>query len=220
MTTQFKISGIYDRRTLKFLKEKGLTSFSFDFDPKSFNYLQGQNFREMIHEFYSPIDFYTLNFRATTPLNLEHTLNDFLMASGMDRNFMTNLLIEIPEAELSTTQSLSLPTMLKINKGSDIQSLAKASMVKGLVVDYGDLDLEHKQEEAYHFLNALFLLKRKYSLQLDIKVPWDGGATPSLFDFFPFDHKELTINRKVEVCYRNVNLPLLEKEMSLMASEF
>ena len=70
------------------------------------------------------------------------------------------------------------------------------------------------------FLNIIFMLKAKRNLRIDLNIPWASNISSSLFDFFPFDHIELTINRKVEVCYRNVNLSLLEKEIGFISNYF
>jgi hypothetical protein len=93
-------------------------------------------------------------------------------------------------------------------------------MIRGFIIDFGDLQMENDQAKAFHFLNIIFMLKAKYNLRIDLKIPWESNISSSLFDFFPFDHIELTINRKVEVCYRNVNLTLLEREIGFISNYF
>src|SRR5688572_29054187 len=109
MKPSIKFSGIYDLRTMKFLKGKGLQSFAFDFDPKSFNFLQGHLFQDILRENFSPLDHYSLSFGKTSILNAENTLNDFLVATNQDRSFVSNLVLELPESELEVVKALRLP---------------------------------------------------------------------------------------------------------------
>jgi hypothetical protein len=215
-----KISGIYDQRTMKFLKEKGVSFFSFDFDPKSFNFLPCETFREMIFENYSPLDHYHLHFLQSSKQNIENTLQNFLMASGQNKSFLTNVFLELNDSDYKMSEIMNIPTLIKINFQSSLDELVKISQIKGFIIDFGELNLEIDQAKAFHFLNIIFMLKAKHNLRIDLKIPWESNISSSLFDFFPFDHIELTINRKVEVCYRNVNLSLLEKEIGFIANYF
>jgi hypothetical protein len=215
-----KISGIYDQRTMKFLKEKGISFFSFDFDPKSFNFLPCETFREMIFENYSPLDSYHLHFSNSSQLNIENTIQNFLIASGQSRDFLTNLYLEIDDVDMKNAPNFNLPILAKVNFQSSLEQMLKNSNLRGFIIDFSQLEIEKDQSKAFHFLNIIFMLKAKHNLRIDLKIPWESNISSSIFDFFPFDFIELSINRKVEVCYRNVNLSLLEKEIGFISNYF
>jgi hypothetical protein len=215
-----KISGIYDQRTMKFLKEKGISFFSFDFDPKSFNFLPCETFREIIFENYSPLDSYHLHFSKSSQLNIENTIQNFLMASGQAKDFLSNLYLEIDDSDMKNAPDLNLPILAKIDFQSPLEQILKNPNLRGFIIDFSQLEIEKDQAKAFHFLNIIFMLKAKHNLRIDLKIPWESNISSSIFDFFPFDYIELSINRKVEVCYRNVNLSLLEKEIGFISNYF
>ena len=69
MTQNFKIEGIYDQRTLKLLKAKGLRNFGFDFSPKSFNFIQEHVFLNELIPLLDPLDRIHLHFiRSNDPM--------------------------------------------------------------------------------------------------------------------------------------------------------
>lgn len=215
MESNFKISGIYDLRTMTFLKSKGITAFSFDFNPRSLNFLQGHLFREIVHEHYSTQDHYTLRFQDTTLANLKNTINDFLIASGQSVGSVSNLRIEIGEEQTDLISDIGLPVNLRVNLNSNLEALATHTNVQGMVIHYADLALDKDHTKALHFLNRLFLMKsRKDNFQVDLTLGLEENISRSIFDFYSFNHIDISINRKLEVCYRNVNLALLEKEIS------
>ena len=52
---------------------------------------------------------------------------------------------------------------------------------------------------------------------LILQSDWDSDRLNSIFEFFEFDLLSFPINSKIEVCYRNVDLHKLTKEMKLIS---
>ena len=48
MEGRFRVEGIYDKRTLQRLQDLNLKDLSFDFRPRSFNFLQQHTFMEIV----------------------------------------------------------------------------------------------------------------------------------------------------------------------------
>ena len=69
MEQQLRIDGIYDKRTLKHLKDQGIKDFCFDFSPKSFNFIQEYVFLEQILNLLNSSDRIFLHFsKANDPM--------------------------------------------------------------------------------------------------------------------------------------------------------
>jgi hypothetical protein len=49
--------------------------------------------------------------------------------------------------------------------------------------------------------------------QIVLRIDWNDNVFPSLFDYFDIDLMSFSINDKIEVCYRNVDLKKLTAEM-------
>ena len=80
MEQRLRIEGIYDQRTLKHLKTFGMKDFSFDFSPRSFNFIQEYVFLEHILSQIGSTDRIFLHFlRSNDPMVLKiiEDLNKF-----------------------------------------------------------------------------------------------------------------------------------------------
>ena len=51
---------------------------------------------------------------------------------------------------------------------------------------------------------------------LILRVDWDDNIIPSLLDYFDFEFISLSLNSKVEICYRNIDLNRMEKGLKYL----
>lgn len=213
MAHNFKIEGIYDQRTLKLLKTKGLKDFGFNFSPKSFNFIQEHVFLEQLVPLLDESDTLHLQFtRSNDPMILK-VLTD-LKKNGIKADQISVVCDEWSQHPSETGCAYYLNYVKDLD-----MNLCRHELFKGMIFDFSLFEEMHHNGSLnkfitnfYHQFNGLLDGDRKIILKLD----WDSNVMPSLFDYFDFDLMSFSINSKIEICYRNVDLKKLTAEMSLI----
>src|SRR4051812_33279891 len=130
MSNRLKIEGLYDSRTLKFLKGLGISRFSFDFNPRSFNFIQEHVFLEQLIPLLGGKDEVTLTFTRSNDPMLNKVLAD-LKRNGFNLN---NVRIDCLEWSTSPLE-LNLSYYLNYNPKLEV-ALTKSGNFKGFIFDY------------------------------------------------------------------------------------
>ena len=73
---RYVIEGIYDQRTFNSLKEVGISSFSFDFRPTSFNFYQQYRFLDLIDKCFDSSHQYFLHFAGEADFVIQKMVDD------------------------------------------------------------------------------------------------------------------------------------------------
>lgn len=213
MDHDLKIEGIYDQRTLKLLKDKGLRDFGFNFSPKSFNFIQEHVFLNELVPLLEPKDRLHLRFTRSNDPMIEKVIKD-TTASGIARE---NIYIECDEWS-DSPEKLGVHYYLNHHSQLDLNQ-CKGDMFAGIIFDFSYFEELHSRGVLNNFITNFYthftkvLTKDK---KIILKADWNNNIFPSLFDYFDFDLLSLSINSKIEVCYRNVDLNKLTKEMDLI----
>lgn len=213
MDHDFKIEGIYDQRTLKLLKAKGLRDFGFNFSPKSFNFIQEHVFINELIPLLDPSDRIHLRFTRSNDPMIEKVIKD-AVASGVVRE---NIYIECDEWS-DLPEKMGVNYYLNHHSGLDLTQ-CKSEFFAGIIFDFSYFDELHNRGVLNNFITNFYthftkvLTKDK---KIILRADWNANIFPSLFDYFDFDLLSLSINSKIEICYRNVDLNKLTKEMDLM----
>ena len=92
---KLRIEGVYDIRTVQYLKGQGIEDFSFDFRPKSFNFLQQYRFFEIIERcFHKNLRFF-LKYQNEKDFIVQKMLNDikekWLGTYDIGKNFILEI---------------------------------------------------------------------------------------------------------------------------------
>ena len=213
MSHKFKIEGIYDQRTLKLLKSKGLRDFGFNFSPKSFNFIQEHVFLTDLVPILDPKDKMHLHFSRSNDPMIKKVLED-LQKIGIKKE---NIFIDCDEWG---EEILILETNFYLNYQTDLNfALCKNPYFSGVIFDFAFFEDLHKKGVINNFISNFYTHYKKdltNDKKIIMRIDWTDDVFPSLFDYFDFDLMSFPINSKIEICYRNVDLKKLTTEMDLI----
>lgn len=215
MTYKVRIDGIYDQRTLKHLKQTELRNFSFDFSPRSFNFIQEYVFLGQIVPLLTESDriFFHFN-RSNDPMVVK-------LAEDSRKAGLKSEAIFFEFDEWSPEMDPEKFPFHYILHFSGEQSIPKSLGPKfcGFSFDYSFFeDLYHKN--LLNRFSSNFYTRFGPSMGeahfLILKMQWNSNLISSLFDLFDFELVALPISPEIEVCYRNVDLKKLTHEMGML----
>lgn len=212
MNSNLKIEGIYDQRTLKLLKTRGLKDFGFDFSPKSFNFIQEHIFLKDLVPLLDSQDSVHLHFSRSNDPMIKKVIDD-LKGSNIKKE---NIFLDCeewfnPPSECGLNYYLNYYPELET-------SACSGELFKGIVFQFSFLEDLHRKNVLKNFISNFYT---KFNHLLDeekkiiVKMDWNHNVFPSLFDYFEIDLLSYSINSKIEICYRNVDLKKLTNEMIL-----
>lgn len=215
MGQKLRVEGIYDKRTLKHLKLQGLKDFCFDFSPLSFNFIQEYVFLEQILALLDPSDRIFLHFKRSNDPMVGKLIND-LEKTGRSLN---NVFFEFDEWSTETApDNFNYNYLLNFTKDSDPSKLIGTNF-KGFVFNFAFFEELHRSNLLNNFATNFYTRyhsKISDSSLMLLKIDWHDNLLASLFELFEFNLLSFPINSKIEVCYRNVDLSKLSKEMEVL----
>ena len=213
MTQNFKIEGIYDQRTLKLLKAKGLRNFGFDFSPKSFNFIQEHVFLNELIPLLDPLDRIHLHFIRSNDPMIVKVIAD-LQKVGIQKE---NIYIDTDEWD---KEALNLSVNYYLNYYPELDlNFCNSPQFSGLIFHFSFFEELHHRGVLKNFIMNFYTHFKNYlteDKQIILRVDWNDNVFPSLFDYLDFDLMSFSINSKIEICYRNVDLKKLTTEMDLI----
>lgn len=211
MNNRLRVEGLYDSRTLKFLKGLGINQFTFDFNPRSFNFIQEYVFVEQLIPLLSTHDLITISFpRSNDPMIIK-VLGD-LKKYGFD---LKNVRLDCSEWPVSAHE-MNVPYYLNYTPQLDMTAV-KSQNFKGFIFDYSLFEGMKSEGVLRAFASNYYTRFGVIASNVEtiLKVHWRDNIFPSLVDLFDFNTLSLPINTDIEVCYRNVDLKKLQKEMDV-----
>ena len=213
MTQNLKIEGIYDQRTLKLLKSKGIRDFGFNFCPKSFNFIQERVFLNELIPLLDPKDKIHLHFSRINDPMIQKLLLD-LQKAGVVKD---NIYFDCDEG---TEKSREIGIKYFLNYSPEINHIScEGSEFCGFIFNFSFFEDLHIRGILNNFIANFYTHFKKYLIEdklIILRIDWSDNVFPSLFDYFDIDLMSFSINDKIEVCYRNVDLKKLSIEMELI----
>lgn len=208
MKGQMRVTGLYDQRTIQLLKENKIYSLGFDLRPKSLNFIQSYRLIELLKEV---------------------QLGEVYLHFENEKDFMIKDILE----KVSEVYSGKVVLEFSDYQNKEYYDQFKKSYVLSFDVFRGDLRdccgqyfhgfaFHYEYLEGIHsrghftnwitqYYRSLSFLNRQVSHYLCRQ--WDSDIFPSLFELLDFDYVSLSVNRDVEVCFRNVDLKLFSKQV-------
>ncbi len=215
MGQKLRIEGIYDQRTLKHLKGFGLKDFSFDFSPRSFNFIQEYVFLEQLLSMIDSKDRVFLHFsRSNDPMVAKLILD--IKISGHN---LSNVYFEFDEWAPEITPNNFQYNYL-LNYGKDFNSSKDLGPnFRGFLFNFDFFEELHAKNILNSFATNFYTrfhsqISNDYLMLL--RIDWHHNLISSLFDLFEFNLISIPINSKIEICYRNVDLKKLNNEMEIL----
>lgn len=215
MGQKLRIEGIYDKRTLKYLKDQGLRDFCFDFSPKSFNFIQEHIFLDQLLNLLDASDRIFLHFTRSNDPMVNKLSNDIVKAG----HSLANVFFEFDEwSDESSPNNFEFKYLLNFTKSTDPSKLIGKNF-HGFVFSFDFFEDLHRANLLNNFASNFYT--RYHKLLADqnlllLKIDWSNNLLVSLFELFEFDLLSFPINSKIEVCYRNVDLNKLSSEMKVL----
>jgi len=222
---QLKMNGIYDERTLKCLEKRDILLLGLDFRPRSFNFLQEHKFFELLENIEQESKLkkghFFLHFQNEAPFVIEKILADiknYCYDSGWS---FSKFSLEFSDTQLSSYYDLfETPFLWHYTPGGSLKEVMKCRYLEGIVLSHKQLEEFHREGKLYSFLQTFHSLTTDKPMKIFLSLNWDTNLITSLFELFDFDGVSLEIDRQVETCYRNVNLPIVEKNLDFLGHHF
>ena len=220
-----RIEGIYDLRTMKQLQDfSEVKSFDFDFRPTSFNFLQQYKMLEILEASYDSKSQYFLHYRDEKDFVIKKMIDDlkeFFSTHFGSLGIINNFFLEFSdENEFSFYDQFDQNYYWHYNPKRTIKEVRDAKYLKGICLDHSFLEDLHNKGQLYQFVQnftqSFLPMMFQKKMGLILRVDWDDNIIPSLLDYFDFEFVSLSLNSKVEICYRNVDLNRMKKGLNYL----
>lgn len=209
MIQSFRIDGIYDKRTLKLLKEKGVRDFCFDFSPKSFSFVQEHVFLSDLLPLIDEKDQIFFYFARSDDPMIKKLYADIGSLSK-------RAILECAEWPIDPLV-LGHKYLLNYIEAFD-STLIDNNDFQGIIIEYEVLEKQYKSGKLRSFLLDIHHKMPEHiqgSKKIILKANFGENIQSSLIDSIGFELLSFSINSKIEICYRNVDLNKLSIEIDL-----
>lgn len=219
-----RIDGIYDGRTIDFLRKNEVSHLGFNFSPKNLNFLQQKDFLQLMGQETSLKETYYLNFSYDSSHVMRHLLERIktqFYERGLDFQ-QYHLYLEFENDQVLNDNDLPSELVNGVfwHYRPDthvLKDILKVKNLKGIFLHYRDLYEMHDRGTLFSFVQnfmASFYAgfsdtdrqHEEEALKLGLICDWDSDFFPSLFELFDFDILSYSVTSEVEVCFRNVDL--------------
>ena len=220
MKQKIRLEGVFDDAIINFMKEKGIDEHTFDFRPKSFNFIQKYRFEEIMSKFYIPSNRYYLHFCNEKDHVINRIVDDFLSLPTISTRIENNIFLEFSDNQTAAWYDhYDLPFYWHYHSCENITDILNAQNLQGIVLNFDFLDnycpYEYLDQFAAIFYRQMQTTGLKDKLQLVFSIDWDSNIPPSMEEYFDFDIISLPINSKIENSYRQINFDLLSEGLRI-----
>ena len=213
MAQNLKIEGIYDQRTLKLLKSKGVRDFGFNFSPKSFNFIQERIFLNDLIPLLDSKDKIHLHFSRINDPMIQKVIED-LRKAGVEKD---NIYFDCDE-DSEKSREIGIKYFINYSPGINYSACDDPRFC-GLIFNFSFFEDLQLKGVLNNFIANFYTQFKKYLSEdklIVLRIDWSDNVFPSLFEYFDIDLLSFSINDKIEICYRNVDLNKLSEEMELI----
>jgi hypothetical protein len=205
------LNGVYDQRTLKFLRSEGFKSFGFEFNPRSFNFIQEYNFLELYKNVLDELDTVFLHFITTDDFMISKLILDMKNIRPMENVFFVFDYITPKIADYNINY-------IVIYNHNLTRTLLDSNYLKGLIIDHSIIEDTYNKAVLQNFCSNLMLrfpIIFNDDFKLILNLQWTDNIISSMFDFLEINAIQFNLNSEVEICYRNVDFTKLRSEFNL-----
>jgi hypothetical protein len=215
---KFKFDGIYDSRTLVELKTQGVDHFCFDFNPKSFCFIQERVFLDLLKNHISDFDKVFLHFSSNKDFMVIKIHEEILKIRGN----LKNIYFEFDEYFLESNLPNNLNFLL-LYQPSIFLHTKKLDGLAGFIFPYNLLEEVNKNTNIVQFYGNFFNHFKNYDLDsklIVLRLNWDDKINSKCVEIFDFNLVSFPINSEIEICYRNIDLAKLKNKFQLKKNIF
>lgn len=211
------IQGIYDQRTIKFLRTKSINRYHFDFRPLSLNLMSMHNFQLFLEDEKTLKGTYGLHFFEEKDFVIKGFLENIGKKVADPHDIKNHFLLEFSDSiNNSYYDQFKLPFWWHYQDDGNFIHILKAKYIRGIVLSQKYIiDLVN---QSYHeqFIRSFYQIwenKKRDDIKLILQVDADFSLIPIIYDLFELSGLSYEIGPSVEVCYRNVHLKKLEEKI-------
>ena len=220
MKQKIRLEGIYDDAIFNVTKEKNVSEYSFDFRPKSFNFIQKYQFEEIMVKHYLSTNHHYLHFCNEKDYVIKRVIEDLRNLLGQPLTKQNNIFLEFSDNQTAAWYDhFDLPIYWHYNSCKNIENILNARNLQGIVLNFKFLNdycaHEYLDQFAVFFYHQVQKTHLKDNLQLIFSIDWDSNIPPGIQEYFDFDLISLPINSKIEISYRKINYDLLSQELRI-----
>jgi hypothetical protein len=226
MSEILKVAGIYSKEILERSSEEGLSHFSFDFRPRSPNFLQEYAFKDLIENHFHHQHKYYLHYQDEKKFMVDRMLDEIkgsLLKIGRTPDFMKSFILQFSDVrEISYYESFPLKFIWEYHPLGDIEKIVQCSNNTGILIPYNYIR-DAAQDGSLQEMTIKILRARQLksssqpndeTFQLTLQLDWNTDILPSLSEFLSFDIIELPINSEIELSYRNIDFTKMSNSLT------
>lgn len=189
-----------------------VTTYSFDFRPTSFNFIQVARAADYMKQLEGEYQLRCL-FENDSNLMITETLNKI-----EDLAEYRCLPEVFGQQSLEQMESLDLEYCWLYQNSVKLSELSDAKNLKKIILRHSDLQELNDSGELFGFLNIFNSMELvvEYELLLD----WNTIIIESMFDYFKFNELSFEINQMVELSYQNPDVHLIQTHLNNIKERF
>ena len=219
MDSQFRLEGIYNTQSLTFFMSFGVKNWSFDFRPKSFNFIQQYVFNDCLKLLQDSLSTHSVSMRF---LNEKDFMVDKVINDLKEISPLKNLSFELSDiSDVTHAERNNIPFYWHYDFRLD-SSVYKNPLLKGIILSAADCQRMQASNSLGHFIIELSKLKSDGILknqELILHFDWSQELMSSVLDFLPINTFSLPINHQIETGYRQVNQELFKDHWTLLKKQ-
>lgn len=213
MKRAMRLEGLYDKKTIQLIQSEANMALTFDFRPRSFNFIQQHLFLDFISTVKNGSHSFSIQYENEPDFMIKDTLEKLKkIYSGPFRlEFSDNQKREYYE-------QFETPFIWHYNLNTSDINVFKSPLLKGVVLNYDDIYEAHNRGVLNSFVQNFYRLTHNVILkrqgELILKLDWTSNIMPSIAEYFDFNTISVPVNSNVEICYRNVDQNKLQSSLT------
>jgi len=219
MESQFRLEGIYNTQSLSFFMSFGVKEWSFDFRPKSFNFIQQYVFNDCINLLQNSLATHSVSMRF---LNEKDFMVDKIVNDLKEISPLKNITFELSEtSDVAHAERNKIPFYWHYNFRLD-SAVYQNPLLKGIILSAADCQRMQESNTLGRFIIEFSKLKTEgmfKNQELILHFDWTQELMSSVLDFLPIDAFSLPINHQIETGYRQVNQELFKDHWTLLQKQ-
>lgn len=213
MSAKIRLEGLYDKRTIDLAYELGGVDLSFDFRPRSLNFIQQYLFLDILDSKRESINHFSLRYEDEPDFMVKDTLDK------LSSTYFGPFHLEFSgNQNRSYYDSFEKPFIWHYREDAQDLSVYQSEFLKGIVLPFSLLREKHEKGQFTNFVHNFYRLAHQCLLKnegkLIVSLNWGDNIFPSLFEYFDIDQISLPIDTNVEACFRNVDKSKLQVAIS------
>lgn len=208
----FALKGITKGKTIHSMDH--IVQFGFDLRPRSFNFTQLSNIKEIIRGNPQVKTFVLIFENESTSI-----IKELYAKVEIDLHQSQELWVEFSGSEkLEDCEQLGIPYVWHFKEGYNIKVMKEQKLLKRVAFTHSLLEQYNDRGELHGFFNLFQDLTNE--IFFEVQLDWDSEIILSFFDYFPISMISFEINHKVELSYQCPDHILMNSNLKNVADLF